>query len=84
MFLYLYQQSVKSSECVSKLEHKLHSGTGRYSCYSSDCFERFKAAIPRRQQDSETVAFKFECAIPKGMLTQDADTNGIYNVQLTS
>ena len=30
--------------------------------------------------NSEAVAFKFDCAILKGVLTQDAATNGIYNV----
>jgi len=33
-----------------------------------DCVEKFQVVVPRWQQDSEAVAFKFDCAIPKGML----------------
>ncbi len=42
--------------------------------------EKLKAVVPRWQQNSEAVAFKFYHAIPKGTLTQDAATNGSCNV----
>ena len=43
--------------------------------------KNLKVVVPRRQQDSEAVACKFDCAIPKGVLTQDAATDGPHNVQ---